>query len=64
MFSFINDICFMEELKENGFDHTYCLTVVDNKNFMRVRGKMGYMHISEGIRCLKEKYANQQVQKM
>ena len=27
MFSFVKDICFMEELKENGFDHTYCLKI-------------------------------------
>ncbi len=33
MYSFIKDIRFMEELKENGFDNTYCLTLVDDKNF-------------------------------
>lgn len=33
MFSFIKDICFMEELKEVGFDSTYCLTLVQDKNF-------------------------------
>ena len=33
MFAFIKDIRFMEELKEKGFDKTYCLTVVNNKNF-------------------------------
>lgn len=33
MFSFIRDIKFMEELKEAGFDSTYCLTLVHDKNF-------------------------------
>lgn len=33
MYSFIKDICFMEELKKYGFDNTYCLTLVKDKNF-------------------------------
>ena len=33
MYSFIKDIRFMEELKLNGFDNTYCLTFVKDKNF-------------------------------
>ena len=33
MYSFVKDIRFMEELKQNGFNNTYCLTVVDDKNF-------------------------------
>lgn len=33
MFSFIKDIKFMEELKGAGFDGTYCLTLVQDKNF-------------------------------
>lgn len=33
MFSFIKDICFMEELKKAGFDATYSLTLVEDKNF-------------------------------
>lgn len=33
MYSFIKDIRFMEELKEYGFDNTYCLTLVKDKNF-------------------------------
>ena len=33
MFLFIKDIKFMEELKIMGFDKTYCLTLVDDKNF-------------------------------
>ena len=33
MFSFIKDIKFMEELKESGFNSTYCVTLVQDKNF-------------------------------
>lgn len=33
MFSFVKDIKFMEELKEEGFKETYCLTLVKDKNF-------------------------------
>ena len=33
MYSFIKDIKFMEELKKAGFDSTYCLTLVQDKNF-------------------------------
>lgn len=33
MYSFVKDIIFMEQLKDNGFDATYCLTMVKNKNF-------------------------------
>ena len=33
MYSFIKDIIFMEQLKDNGFDATYCLTMVNDKNF-------------------------------
>lgn len=33
MYSFIKDIKFMEELKDAGFDSTYCLTLVQDKNF-------------------------------
>lgn len=33
MFSFIKDIKFMEQLKENGFESTYCLTLVQDKVF-------------------------------
>lgn len=34
MFCFINDICFMEQLKSQGFKNTYCITVVNDKNFL------------------------------
>lgn len=33
MYSFVKDIAFMEQLKNNGFDATYCLTMVKDKNF-------------------------------
>ncbi len=33
MFKFIQDIRFMEELKENGFDRTFVLTVVEQEGF-------------------------------
>ena len=33
MFSFVKDICFMEQLRLQGFDRTYCLTVVKDKKF-------------------------------
>lgn len=33
MYSFIKDVVFMEQLKDKGFDATYCLTMVNDKNF-------------------------------
>lgn len=33
MYSFVKDIVFMEQLKGNGFNATYCLTMVKDKNF-------------------------------
>lgn len=33
MYSFIKDIRFMEELKQAGFNGTYCLTLVQDKKF-------------------------------
>ncbi len=33
MFAFVKDIKFMEELKKKGFDDTFCLTLVEDKNF-------------------------------
>lgn len=33
MYSFIKDISFMEQLKNAGFDNTYCLTVVNDSKF-------------------------------
>ena len=33
MYSFVKDIVFMEQLKGNGFDATYCLTMVKDRNF-------------------------------
>lgn len=33
MFAFIKDIAFMEQLVDNGFNATYCVALVDDKNF-------------------------------
>ena len=33
MFSFVKDICFMEQLKLEGFTNTYCMTVVRERPF-------------------------------
>lgn len=33
MYSFIKDLCFMEQVKQLGFNGTYCVCLVDNKNF-------------------------------
>lgn len=55
MFSFIKDICFMEELKEKGFDQTYCLTVVDDKNFYEGKRKDGIYAYFRGEKVLQEK---------
>ena len=41
MFSFIKDIEFMEQLKEEGFDGTYCLTYVQDKLFYSGANKFG-----------------------
>lgn len=53
MFSFIKDICFMEELKEVGFDSTYCLTIVQDKNFYsgsKEEGIYGYFRGQDTVR--------------
>lgn len=41
MFSFVKDLKFMEELKKEGFDSTYCLTLVHDKNFYSGQKKDG-----------------------
>lgn len=41
MYSFINDIKFMEEMKNSGFKETYCLILVENKNYYSGRNKSG-----------------------
>lgn len=33
MYSFIKDAKFMEQLKESGFNQTFCITMVEDKNF-------------------------------
>ena len=52
MFSFIKDICFMEELKEQGFNQTFCLTLVQDKNFYsgkKVDGIYEYFRLQTDI---------------
>jgi hypothetical protein len=39
MYSFIKDIKFMEELSENGFENTYCLTLVQDDKYYSVHRK-------------------------
>ncbi len=41
MYSFVKDIRFMEYLKDYGFDGTYCLTMVKDKNFYSGRNNNG-----------------------
>jgi hypothetical protein len=41
MFSFVKDIKFMKELKDEGFDGTYCLTLVKDKLFYSGRTEDG-----------------------
>lgn len=41
MFSFLKDLKFMEELKVAGFKSTYCLTLVQDKNFYSGQRKDG-----------------------
>ena len=49
MYSFIKDIVFMEQLKSKGFNASYCLTMVNDKNFIQGKNVMAYMHISEAV---------------
>ena len=46
MYSFIKDIAFMEQLKNNGFDYTHCLTMVNDKNFYSGKKQMESIHIN------------------
>lgn len=55
MFSFVKDIKFMEELKEAGFNATYCLTLVEDKNFYSGQKKDGiyaFFRTDESVRGL------------
>ncbi len=52
MFSFIKDICFMEELKEQGFTHTFCLTMVNDKNFYSGAKKDGIYAYFRGTEAI------------
>ena len=46
MFKFVEDIMFMEQLKDTGFRDTYCLTLVDDANYHSKTTKRSKM---EGI---------------
>ena len=48
MFSFIKDIKFMEQLKEKGFNGTYCLTFVEDKLFYSSAIKTGIYSFFRG----------------
>ena len=48
MFSFVKDICFMEQLKMKGFEKTYCMTVVKDKKFYSGTKKRWYIRIFQG----------------
>lgn len=52
MYSFIKDIKFCEELKENGFNSTFCVTLVQDKNFYegkRIDGIYSYFRSNNAI---------------
>lgn len=58
MFSFIKDIKFMEEMREHGFDETYCLTLVEGKGFYsgdRVDGIYSFFRASAPIKGIVNK---------
>lgn len=40
MYSFVKDIMFMEQLKNNGFKKTYCMTLVDDAKFYSNEGRL------------------------
>lgn len=52
MFSFVKDIKFMEELKVAGFDSTYCLTFVQDKNFYSGQKQGGIYAFFRGNKSL------------
>ena len=52
MFSCIKDIKFMEELKEQGFKDTYCLTLVSDKNFYSGKKKDGIYSFFRGQKLI------------
>lgn len=58
MYSFIKDILFMEQLKDNGFDATYSLTMVNDKNFYsgkKVDGIYSYFRGKDVLQGIIEK---------
>ena len=55
MYSFIKDICFMEEMKQAGFDKTYCFALVDDKNFYSGKKQDGIYAFFRGNKKIREK---------
>ena len=53
MYSFIKDIIFMEQLKTLGFNGTYCLTMVTDKNFYSGKKNDGIYAYFRGNSVLK-----------
>lgn len=47
MFSFIKDIAFMEQAKELGFTATFCVCLVDDKNFYSGKNEGIYQYFRE-----------------
>lgn len=48
MYHFVKDVKFMEQLKQNGFTHTYCIALVQNKNYYQGNDKEGiYKHFRD-----------------
>lgn len=61
MYSFVKDIRFMEELKQKGFDNTYCLTFVDDKNFYSGKKTDGIYSFFRAEKISVERSINPQV---
>lgn len=53
MYSFVKDIKFMEELKDKGFDSTYCFTLVDDINFYSGNNQNGIYSYFRGSNTLR-----------
>lgn len=58
MYSFVKDIKFMEELKENNFINTFCVTLVRDKNFYQganTNGIYSYFRAGKSLSGIIEK---------
>ena len=52
MFAFIKDLKFMEEIKQAGFNGTYCITLVDDKNFYSGNKRDGIYSFFRGNKAI------------